>query len=212
MSWERARSEEQIEYRINEILEATAKLYEENRFEEITFVMVAKEAGFTRSNLYRYFKTKEDIFLALLMRDMVAWRKDLEANFAAKESIANFSSKWVDIFLSHKRMLKLQTILYTLLEKNATLEALVDFKKGLMEDIFLSVETIGVALPFPSSEAAMEFLYASVALVNGIYPLMDTTDKQKEAMQIAGMKASPPEKTRELLIRSTEALLKGLLE
>ena len=61
MTWERARSEEQIEYRVNEILKATAKLYEEHRFEEITFVMIAKEAGFTRSNLYRYFKTKEDI-------------------------------------------------------------------------------------------------------------------------------------------------------
>jgi len=61
VDWVRARSDEQIEQRINEIVDATARLYEENRFEDITFAMIAKEANFTRSNLYRYFQTKEEI-------------------------------------------------------------------------------------------------------------------------------------------------------
>ena len=213
MTWVRARSNEQIEQRISEILEATARLYEENRFEEITFVMIAKEAGFTRSNLYRYFETKEDIFLELLKYDMIAWRNDVSANFPTQgESIHAFAEKWVSIFLEHKRMLKLQTILYTLIEKNATLEALVDFKKSLMEEVGFYVEAVTKALPFPSPEATVEFLYASLALMNGTYPLMDLTDKQKEAMQIAGMDVSPLEETKSMLIRSTESLLRGLTE
>ena len=66
MTWVRARNEEQIEQRISEIVDATARLYESHRFEEITFAMIAKEADFTRSNLYRYFATKEDIFSGIV--------------------------------------------------------------------------------------------------------------------------------------------------
>ena len=35
-------------------------------FEEITFVLIAKEAQFTRSNLYKYFNSKEEIFLEFI--------------------------------------------------------------------------------------------------------------------------------------------------
>ena len=210
MTWERARSEEQIEYRVNEILKATAKLDEEHRFEEITFVMIAKEAGFTRSNLYRYFKTKEDIFLKLLAHDITVWRKDIEITFnEEEESLSDFSIKWVELLLKHQRMLEMYTILYTLLEKNATLEALVDFKKSIGAEIALGVERLSKILPFLPHEAALEFLYTSTSLTIGIYPLMDTTEKQKEAMKIAGMEM-PPEMVVKMLESSTLSLLKGL--
>ena len=108
MNWVRARSDEQIEQRINEILEATARLYEENRFEEITFVMIADEAGFTRSNLYRYFQTKEDIFLELMKQDIAIWRADALESFAdGNFSLREVAEVSVDLILKHKRMVKL---------------------------------------------------------------------------------------------------------
>ncbi|MBT7188646.1 MAG: TetR family transcriptional regulator [Anaerolineae bacterium] len=210
MTWERARSEEQIEERINEILNATERLYEEHRFEKITFVMIAKEAGFTRSNLYRYFKTKEDIFLKLLALDITIWRKDAEKTFTEEEKdIIDFSKRWVVLWLKHKRMLEIYTILYTLLEKNASLEALVDFKKSIFADMGFSIEVISKILPFMIADKAMEFMYASLSLVTGVYPLMDLTPKQKEAMQIVGMEMSP-EMVVSMLESSTLSLLKGL--
>jgi len=211
MSWERARSEEQIEYRINEILKATAKLYKEYRFEEITFVMIAKQAGFTRSNLYRYFKTKEDIFLKLLSSDMAVWRKDIVENFTQDEnSLSDFSRRWIGLLLKHQRMLEIYTILYTLLEKNATLEALVDFKKSIFTEMNIGIDILKKALPFPSLEAAMEFLYASISLAIGIYPLMNLSTKQKEAMDVVGEEMSP-EMAMAMLENATLSLLKGIL-
>jgi AcrR family transcriptional regulator len=210
MTWERARSEEQIEYRVNEILEATAKLYEAHRFEEITFVMIAKEAGFTRSNLYRYFKTKEDIFLKLLAHDIRIWGQDIQKNFNKEvSSLPDFAKAWANTFLTHKRMLDIYTILYTLLEKNATLEALVDFKKSLIEDIGLSVATLSKALS-TDPDTAMEFLYASMSIITGIYPLMELSPKQKEATRIAGMEMSDGMVTT-MLEKNTLYLLKGML-
>ena len=77
MKWQRARSEEQKKQRISEIVSATAWLYKKHSFEQISFALIAKEAGFTRSNLYKYFSSKEEIFLVFLIQDTRLWREDL---------------------------------------------------------------------------------------------------------------------------------------
>ena len=210
MSWERARSEEQVEYRVNEILEATAKLYEENRFEEITFVMIAKQAGFTRSNLYRYFKTKEDIFLKLLSNDISVWVEEIQENFGEREMpLSDFTDLWVSTLLKHERMLEIYTILNTLLEKHATLDALVDFKRSLMANIDLSLGVLVKVLP-TDHHRATEFLNASIALATGMYPMMKLTSKQQKAAQAVGMEVSA-EMATSMLESTTLSVLKGML-
>ena len=212
VNWVRARSDEQIEQRIKEILEATARLYEEHRFEEITFAMIAKEANFTRSNLYRYFETKEDIFLELIKRDIETWRQDVLENFTPEnKSSRELADAWVELVLKKRRMIKLFTILFTLLERNASLEALTAFKRKINEEIGIVAQFLSAALPFPSIEAAAEFISTQSSLAIGSYPMMDLTPKQIEAMGVIEMDTSP-ELYRDRLVRATELLLQGFME
>ena len=212
MDWVRARSDEQIEQRINEIVDATARLYEDNRFEDITFAMIAKEANFTRSNLYRYFQTKEDIFLELLKHDIESWRNDILENFAnGNPSLHEVAETSVGLILKHQRMVKLFTLLFTLLEPNASLEALTAFKKKITEEIGLVAQLLHANLPFASVETAAEFLSAQSYLAIGAFPMMNLTSKQKEAMQSIGENINP-EYYRERLVHATELLLKGMTE
>ena len=212
MDWVRARSDEQIEQRISEIVDATARLYEENRFEDITFAMIAKEADFTRSNLYRYFQTKEDIFLELMKHDIALWRADILENFAdGNLSLHEVAEASVELILKHRRMVKLFTILFTLLEPNASLEALTAFKQKINEEIGMVAQFLSTVLPFPSVETAAEFLTAQSSLAIGAYPMMDLTPKQIEAMDAINMETSP-EYYRERLVHAIELLLQGLTE
>jgi len=211
VNWVRARSDEQIEQRIKEIVDATARLYEEDRFEDITFAMIAKEANFTRSNLYRYFETKEDIFLELIKHDIEAWRADVLENFTPEDkSLRELAEAWVDLALKYKRMVKLFTILFTLLERNASLEALTAFKGKINEEIGSVAQFLSTTLPFTSVEAAAEFISVQSSLAIGTYPMMELTPKQIEAMQTIGMDTSP-ECYRDRLMRATELLLQGLM-
>ena len=210
MNWIRARSSQQIQQRISEILSATASLYETHRFEEITFALIAKQAGFTRSNLYRYFETKEDIFLELLQSDIRTWREEVcESIGEIPVSAALLAQTWVDLLLKHPRLLRLFAILYPLLEPNASLEALTAFKKAMLAEM----EQIGAKLAgvyaFSSPEAAREFIFAQTALVTGAFPMISLTKKQKEAMQQAGM---PMDAVyfRAMLQHAVEMLLEGL--
>ena len=212
VDWVRARSDEQIEQRINEIVDATARLYDENRFEDITIAMIAKEANFTRSNLYRYFQKKEDIFLELMKHDIVAWRRNILENFTdGNPSFREAAEIFVEFILKHERMVKLFTVLFTLLEPNSSLEALTAFKQKITEEIGMVAQFLSTALPFPSIEAAAEFLTAQSYLVIGAYPMMNLTLKQKKAMQAIGMDTNP-DFYREKLVHATDMLLQGLID
>ena len=75
--WKRARTKKQKKSRKEEIIEATSYLYENHIFSDITFALIARKSNFTRSNLYKYFNNKEEIFLELLLADIIKWRKTL---------------------------------------------------------------------------------------------------------------------------------------
>ena len=55
--------------RREEIINACEKLYQTMSFKEITIKEIGSATSFTRTSIYNYFQTKEEIFLALLMRE-----------------------------------------------------------------------------------------------------------------------------------------------
>ena len=64
--------------RKEEIIDACAALYETMGFRDITIRDIGDRTSFTRTSIYNYFQTKEEIFLALLQREHEAWIADLE--------------------------------------------------------------------------------------------------------------------------------------
>ena len=55
--------------RKEEIIAACRKLYETMSFKEITLKEIGQQTSFTRTSIYNYFETKEEIFLALFARE-----------------------------------------------------------------------------------------------------------------------------------------------
>ena len=62
-------SEELTNARKEEIVSACAALYETMSFKDITIRDIGEKTSFTRTSIYNYFQTKEEIFLALLKRE-----------------------------------------------------------------------------------------------------------------------------------------------
>jgi AcrR family transcriptional regulator len=213
MNWKRARSEEQKEQRIAEILAATARLYKKRPFEEITFSAIAKEAKFTRSNLYKYFSSKEEIFLEFLKHDLLLWKKDLMKAFRKNKdySVEEFAAIWVELFFKHGRMMDLFSILSTFLEKNITLDYMVAFKRTLKDEVLPVAQYICQLFPSLTLEKALSFLNILVAAANGLYQMTTLTPLQREVMEY------PEFKEMRIDFRSSyqemvEHLLRGMLE
>src|SRR5699024_12227404 len=71
-------SEELTHARKEEIIDACAALYETMGIKDITIRDIGAKTSFTRTSIYNYFQTKEEIFLALLQREHEIWIKDLK--------------------------------------------------------------------------------------------------------------------------------------
>ena len=59
--------------RKEEIITACEELYKAMSFKEITIKEIGNATSFTRTSIYNYFQTKEEIFLALLQREYKRW-------------------------------------------------------------------------------------------------------------------------------------------
>ena len=213
MEWERARTDEQKEKRVAEIVAATERLYNKYEFEEITFVLIAEEAKFTRSNLYKYFNSKEEIFLEFVKSDIKLYVENLVKSFRFNKSytIDEFVSIWVKTLIKHKRLLDLIGILFSSLEKNCTEESLRNFKYSTKDELKTSVELICRVFPDLSPEKATDFFYLQFASAVGFYQMTNHSDVQKKVLQDPELKEfnidfEPYYKD------SVEHLIKGLLD
>ncbi len=213
MKWQRARSEKQKQQRISEIVSATARLYNKHSFEAISFSLIAKEAGFTRSNLYKYFSSKEEIFLAFLIQDTRLWRADLLKTCRRRkiESIDKFASVWVKTLVKHKRFLDLLSLLPTFLEKNVTEQKLVDFKRSVVNELKVLSEFMCDMFPALNPQKTGEFLELQLAPMIGLYQITNLSELQQKVLEYPEFKHMKID-FNTYLQKSVECFLHGLMD
>ena len=180
-------SEKLTAERKNEIIQACASLYETMGFKDITIRDIGEKTSFTRTSIYNYFQTKEEIFLALLQQEYEMWTEDLRALAAIETSlsVSVFASAMAATLEKRKCMLKLMSMNLYDMEGNSRMDNLVAFKKvyaKAMQAVSCCLEKF---FPHMSVGDIQEFLYAFFPFLFGVYPYTTATEKQKEAMDIA---------------------------
>lgn len=205
----RARQSNQIEIRRQEIIKATSMLYLNHSIDDINIKLIAQKSGFTRSNIYRYFKTKEEIFLNILADDHQNWVTLVRNEFNKELSVEKFARNWTELLLKQDRLLGLFSILSTKLEPSSSLENLIDFKSSLAMYSQSLVHSIRLSLPKLSEDDANLFLMFAANLFIGTYPNMNLSKKQQTAMKKSQMPYQP-EPYREMVRRAVEVFVKDL--
>ena len=125
-------SEEQAQARRDEIVNACAELYETMSFRDITLKEIGQRTSFTRTSIYNYFQTREEIFLALTQREYEAWTAELDALCAQSGALSagEFAGALARTLERRTRMLKLMAMNLYDMEDNTRMENLVAFKKA----------------------------------------------------------------------------------
>ena len=130
--FKRARSAEQKNQRMADIKKATADLFRENPYHEITLTTIAERLGWSRANLYKYVTTKEEIFLDLAADARDEYFEALLGAFPKKActDLEALAKEWAHIADKNRDWAVYGTILMTIIEANVTIERLKVFKKG----------------------------------------------------------------------------------
>ena len=182
-------SEELTNARKEEIVNACATLYETMGFKEITIRDIGKKTSFTRTSIYYYFQTKEEIFLALLQREHECWAADLDEMIQQEASLPLevFADQLGRTLEKRGRMLKLMSMNLYDMEGNSRIENLVAFKKAYAAALHTIERCLEKFFPTMSAGDIQEFLYAFFPFLFGVYPYTSHTEKQKRAMELANI-------------------------
>ena len=175
--------------RKEEIINACEKLYQTMSFKEITLKGIGKVTSFTRTSIYNYFHTKEEIFLALFEREYELWVKDLDeilnrADAMDKKTIAEEISRSLE---RRAQLLKLLSMNHFDMEDNSRDELLVSFKVAYGKSMKWVKKILEKYCTDMSSEEIDRIIYIFFPFVYGLYPYAVVTDKQRDAMEKAGV-------------------------
>lgn len=176
--------------RRDEIINACANLYETMNFKDITIKEIGSATSFTRTSIYNYFHTKEEIFLALLQREYELWIKDIEKLRDENKALtaSQFADGIADTLSRRDRLLKILSMNLYDLEEYCRSANLTDFKttyKRTLDSISSCLKKFFVKM---SDQDIQDFLYAFFPFIFGIYPYTKVTEKQANAMKNAGIK------------------------
>ena len=182
-------SEELTSARKDEIINACAELYGTMGFREITIRDIGARTSFTRTSIYNYFQTKEEIFLALLEREHRLWIADIEAVERENESMSveSFAGVLSSTLEKRKIMLKLMSMNLYDMECNSRLENLVEFKHAYADALVAIRRCLEKFFPRMTAADIREFELAFFPFLFGVYPYTSHSEKQKAAMELAGV-------------------------
>ena len=175
--------------RKEEIIAACRKLYETMSFKEITLKEIGQQTSFTRTSIYNYFETKEEIFLALFAREYECFSQDLDSLCEQNETLTldQLASELARALERRPLMLKLLSMNMYDMEANSRMERLVAFKKAYGASKDALDRCLKKFVPALNEKGRQTFLYAFLPFVYGLYPYTMVTEKQKQAMQEAGI-------------------------
>jgi len=130
----RARSPEDKEQRRQDILDHAWALFQARPWAEITMSDVADASGLSKAALYRYFETKETLFLEVEAVRLGSWLHELGAELerlprpASPEAV---SALIADSLVARPGLPRLLALLHVSLEQNVTFDAALAFKRAL---------------------------------------------------------------------------------
>ena len=178
---------EQTNARRDEIINACAQLYETTSFKDLTLKDVGSATSFTRTSIYNYFQTKEEIFLALLEREYDLWNDDLTAISEENERLSadEFADRLARSLEKRERLLKIMSMNHYDLESSSRMENLTRFKRAYGKSLQLVARCVEKFFPDMGADEVQNFIYVFFPFMFGIYPYTNVTEKQREAMKNA---------------------------
>lgn len=178
-----------IAQRREEIVNACEQLYQTKSFKEINLKDIGEATSFSRPTIYNYFHTKEEIFLALFEREYERWNAELESILNSDQ---NYNRKQIAEMIASSlerraQLLRLLSMNNFDMEANSREELLASFKRAYGRSLDLFRGILEKYCQDMSTEEVKEILYVFFPFMFGIYPYAEVTDKQRKAMEEAGV-------------------------
>lgn len=167
---QRARSQVNKEIKRQEIKDKSIILFLEAPKELPSVSQIAKACDLTKGALYRYFSSKEEIFLEIMKDEYISWFRSNEKLIEKENDFIKLLDAIFAPFFKNELLLRLSIIAPQIIEVNSSLEKTVEFKVFLGES--LNLTTTVVAKKFGiAKDLLIKNLMESFTVIIGAYQM-----------------------------------------
>lgn len=173
-TFQRARDPEQKAQRRQELLGAARALLAADGLAGVGLSAIARAAGLAKSNVYRYFGSREEILMALLADDAFAWLAAFErevAPLAGSNDAAQVAAILARTIGAHALTCQLIAVVAGVLEHNTSEAAAAEFKAQMLDLSIRIRNAIHAALPAIPIDRVIAFVRYLHALIAGLWPM-----------------------------------------
>lgn len=163
----RARRPEQKQQRRDAILTAARELALDSGVANVSLGGVANAVGLAKSNVVRYFGTREEIYLELAAECWRDWRDEALQRLEAGDDVVDTLAETLE---ARRLFCDLLSHASTNLEHNVSVAATRDYKEtmvGVIEELGIAVAK---ARPTLTESEGVELVTAAAGLVGVLYP------------------------------------------
>lgn len=194
------------------MLDIAWKQFQKLPYDEVKIIGIAHKAGLAKGTVYLYFKTKEELFLALTEQKLGEWFAEVDARLEAlslKATIPDVVAILSAALRTRSDLTRLLAILSTLLERNVDFDVALRFKQGLLAQLTKTGTLLERALPFLPAGQGAHLLLRVQALVVGLRHLADPAPVLEKVFDQPGLAVLRVDFDSEFAETLT-ALLRGL--
>ncbi len=148
---------------------------------EVSLRELSRSVGLSKSNVVRYFPTREAVFLAVLVQDWDTWLSDLEAALPAPPALDAHrapqtqhrlvATAIAETLSQNPRFCNLLASCPSVLEHNVPLETARDFKSAANVNLLRLAELVAARVPQLSPAEAFQFAGLTWAFTTGTWPM-----------------------------------------
>ncbi|MFI9010093.1 TetR family transcriptional regulator [Actinosynnema sp. NPDC053489] len=202
MEFQRARRPDQVEQRRRAILDVAGAMLRERRVAEVSLRELSHRVGLAKSNVLRYFDSREAIFLELLDREWDAWLDELAEGLPATGA-EGVATAVATSLLARSSLCELVSGMAGVLERNVGVDFARAFKRRANARTARLADLVRARVPVLDEAAARHFAGAVLVMTAGLWPHANPTPAVAQAVRDLG---GPP---ADELVRS--GLVEGLV-
>lgn len=169
---QRARKPHQKAARRQAMLDAARDLMDSHTFDEIAVRDIPEQLGLAKGTVYRYFASKEEVFLSVLEQDfgdLADGIVDGLAPLAGSDDVNAVVDAITEATVTRPRLCELLALLPSVLETNVSEPAAREFKTMVALTVAETGQAVGIALPRLDPDVIPDLIVTYQALVIGLW-------------------------------------------
>jgi AcrR family transcriptional regulator len=175
-AFQRAHSQEQRAHRRATILDAATAMLTEMSVGQVTLTELSRRAGLAKSNVLRYFESREEVLLQVLDAASHEWLGTLSEEFQRVRANTPTSRRCDAVAEILTRTLSARTAFCDLiasqaavLEHNVSTEVVAHFKRAAVANVAVLAQLVRQVVPELSEPAAWQFAGTAVMMTGALW-------------------------------------------